>query len=145
MPLAVAIAFLTIICQKTGYYLAQFKDARTLAIKKLGKAKYNTIEAQRLITLLSIVGKVIKKATAQRIQDLVEKHNLLLRTQIGAKRSRLTTLALELLTKQVHTIWGSGKHVASLLSLDISGAFDIANYICLLDVLQKKGLLVQIV
>jgi hypothetical protein len=43
------------------------------------------------------------------------------------------------LTAQIKTIWGSGKFVASLLSLDISGAFDTVNPIRLLDILREKG------
>jgi len=54
---------------------------------------------------------------------------------------RSTETALELLTAQIKTVWGSGKFVVSLLSLDISGAFDIVNPTRLLDILRKKGLL----
>ena len=58
---------------------------------------------------------------------------------MGARLSRSTKTVLKLLTAQVKTIWGSGKFVASLLSLDISGAFDTINPTRLLDVLRKKG------
>jgi hypothetical protein len=44
-----------------------------------------------------------------------------------------------LLTEQIHTVWGTGKNVATLLSLDISGAFDTVNSTRLLDILRKKG------
>ena len=44
---------------------------------------------------------------------------------MGARPGRSTQTALELLTQQVHTVWRSNPNlVASLLSLDISGAFD---------------------
>ncbi|KAF4624552.1 hypothetical protein G7Y89_g13619 [Cudoniella acicularis] len=109
-------------------------------MKKPGKARYNVAGSWRPIALLSTVGKVIEKATAQKIQQLAETHNLLPKTQIGARRNRSTTSALELLTEQIHTIWNSGKNVASLLSLDISGAFDTVNHTRLLDVLRKEGL-----
>ena len=65
---------------------------------------------------------------------------LLLKQQMGARQGQSTNLALELLTEQVHTVWNARKYVASLLSLDISGAFDTVVPICLLDVLQKRGL-----
>jgi hypothetical protein len=59
---------------------------------------------------------------------------------MGGRRNRSTYSALELLTEQVYTVWNSGKNVASLLSLDISGAFDTVVPLRLLDVLRKKGI-----
>jgi len=59
---------------------------------------------------------------------------------MGARPGRSTETALELLIAQVKTAWGSGKFVVSLLSLDISGAFDTVNSIRLLNILRKKGL-----
>jgi hypothetical protein len=57
---------------------------------------------------------------------------------MGARRGRSTETALEPLVEQVRTAWTSKRHVASLLSHDISGAFDTVNPIRLLDTLQKK-------
>ena len=90
--------------------------------------------------MLNTIGKLIESLTARRIQDLAEKHNLLLEAQMGGRKNKSTKTALDLLTSQVRMIWGLGRHVASLLSLDISGAFDIVNYIRLLYVLREKGL-----
>ena len=59
---------------------------------------------------------------------------------MGVKPSKSTKTALELLIAQVKIVWGSGKFVASLLSLDILGAFDTINSTRLLDILRKKGL-----
>jgi hypothetical protein len=59
---------------------------------------------------------------------------------MGARAGRSTETALELLTRQIHTIWSSKRHVATLLSVDISGAFDTVNPIQLLDILRKKRL-----
>jgi retron-type reverse transcriptase len=59
---------------------------------------------------------------------------------MGARPGRSTETALELLTRQIYAIWRSKRHVATLLSLDISGAFDTVNPIRLLDILRKKGL-----
>ena len=78
---------------------------------------------------------------AKRLSQAAEEYKLLPDTQMGARPGRSTEIALELLTAQVKTIWGSGKFVASQLSLDISGAFDTVNPTRLLDVLRKKGFL----
>ncbi len=50
-----------------------------------------------------------------------------------ARRKRLVETALEALTEAVHTVWNHGKggnkkKVASLLSLDVAGAFDNVSY-----------------
>ena len=84
------------------------------------------------------MGKVFESVIAQRLSNLAEQHNLLLDTQMGNRKNRSTEAALELLVEQIHTVWGSKKHVASVLSLDISGAFDTVNHIRLLDNLRKK-------
>ena len=57
---------------------------------------------------------------------------------MGNRKNRSTEAALELLVEQIHTVWGSKKHVALVLSLDILGAFDTVNYVQLLDNLRKK-------
>jgi hypothetical protein len=59
-------------------------------------------------------------------------------TQMGARTGRSTETALELLTEQIRTVWKSPKHVATLLSLDLTGAFDRVHPTRLLDILRKK-------
>jgi hypothetical protein len=137
-PLAAAVAAIATACWKLGYYPKQFKHARTVVIRKPGKAAYDTPGAWRPIALLNTIGKLIEALTANRLQDAAEEHGLLPDTQMGARRGRSTETALELLVEQVRTIWTSKKHVASLLSLDISGAFDTVNPTRLLDTLRKK-------
>ena len=51
---------------------------------------------------------------------------LLPKQQMGARKKRSTESALETLTDAIHTVFGCGKqNVASLLSLDVAGAFYI--------------------
>ena len=66
---------------------------------------------------------------ANKITYLAERFKLLPETQMGARKNRSTESALELLTEQVHTIWGQGKNkVATLLSMDVAGAFDTVSH-----------------
>ena len=44
--------------------------------------------------------------------------------QMGARENRSTETALDLLTNQVRAVWDSGDYVATLLALDITGAFN---------------------
>ena len=63
---------------------------------------------------------------------------------MGNRKGRSTDTALELFLEQIHTIWGL-KKVASVLSLDIAGAFDTMNHIGLLENLRAKGLPRQLI
>ena len=138
--LAEAVAQIANACWALGHFPARFKEARTVVLRKPGKPSYSDPGAWRPIALLNTIGKLIESLMARRLSQVAEEHKLLPDTQMGARPGRSTETALELLTAQVRTIWGSGKFVASLLSLDISGAFDTVNMIRLLDILRKKGL-----
>ena len=138
-PMAKAIAALTEACWKLEHYPERFRQARTVVIRKPGKQSYEDPGAWRPIALLNTIGKIIEALTAARIKDAAEKGGLLPDTQIGARTARSTDTAVELLTEQIHTVWKSPRHVASLLSLDLSGAFDTIHPIRLLDILRKKG------
>ncbi len=90
--------------------------------------------------LLKTIGKVVEKLVAKRIRSLVEEHHLLHPSQMGARAEQSTGTALELLTSIVQTIWKEGKdQVATLLSLDISGAFPTVNHTRLVAIVKKLG------
>lgn len=129
------VAALATNCWSAGYYPARFKEAKTIVLKKPGKASYKEAGSWRPIALLSTIGKTIKGMMARRLQSLVEDNNLFPRSQIGARKNRSVKTALELLTEQVYTIWGTRKNIATLLLLDILGAFDMVNTTRLLDTL----------
>ena len=57
---------------------------------------------------------------------------------MGNRKNRNTELAIRMVTEAVYTAWK--RHaVASLLQLDIKGAFDMVNHIRLLDTMRSKG------
>ena len=63
-------------------------------------------------------------------------------SQMGARAEQGTGTALKLLTSMVQTVWKGGKdQVASLLSLDISGAFPTVNHTRLVANIRKLGFL----
>jgi hypothetical protein len=61
---------------------------------------------------------------------------------MGTRKHRSVGTALKLLTEQVYTVWalGGGKNVATLLLLNILGAFNTVNTTRLLDTLRRKKL-----
>jgi hypothetical protein len=132
-------------CLATGYHPERFRQARTIALKKPGKSDYTVVGAYRPIALLNTTGKMLESIVASRLSALAEKHQLLPGVQMGARPGRSTASALELLTEQVHTVWkyggqgGEGK-VATILSLDMEGAFDKVSSRRLIHILAMKGI-----
>jgi retron-type reverse transcriptase len=67
-----------------------------------------------------------------------ESQGLLPETQMGNRPQRSTDLVIKLVVDATHTAWRHGA-VASLLQLDIKGAFDTVNHTRLLHTLQHQG------
>ena len=126
-------------CVTLAYHPRAFKIANTITLKKPGKDDYTTPKAYRPIALLNTMGKVLEAVIARRITHMAESNNLLPDMQMGARRGRSTESALELLTEQVHTVWGQGNDkVATLLSMDVAGAFDTVSHQRLIHNLRKR-------
>lgn len=125
--LAAPLARLFDACLRNGYYPQTFKHSTTVVLRKPHKQSYSEPGSYRPIALMSTIGKVLERIIARRIAEAVEEHQLLPDTQMGARRGRSTETALELITEQVRTAWACDpKVVVTMLSLDISGAFDNA-------------------
>ena len=138
-PFIKTMVTLTQACWDTAYYPIRFRKARTVALRKPGKDSYTQPKAWRPIALLSTVGKVIEAVTARHLRRLAEQYHMLPAHQMGARKNRSTETALDLIVNQIHTIWQSGNYAASLLALDISGAFDRVVRKRLIHILRAKG------
>ena len=65
---------------------------------------------------------------------------------MGARKGRSVETALESITDAVYIVWSmGGANIASLLLLDIAGAFDNISHERLLYNLKVKGIPIQIV
>jgi hypothetical protein len=124
---------------KLGYMPKSLKSALIVVLRKPGKPSYEQAKAWRPIALLSTLGKLIEKATAQKIRNAAKQYNLLPDEQMGARAQRSTATALDLLTSVIKSAWSNKGQVATLLSLDIAGAFDIVVHSRLVAVVQKLG------
>jgi hypothetical protein len=90
--------------------------------------------------LENTLAKIVEKVAALKLTQAAEEHNLLPWTQMGARKQRSTLSALELLTASVQTAWKSRPGcVVSMLSLDLSGAFDNVDHRRLIYILKSKG------
>ena len=137
--LAEALTPLYQACVDIGYHPVAFKEANIMAFKKPGKEDYTVPKAYKPIALLNTLGKTLESIVAKKIMYLAEQHRLLPDTHMGARRGKSTESALELLTEQIHTVWGQGTDkIATLLSIDVSGAFDTVSHPMLLHNLRKR-------
>ena len=111
-------------------------------MRKPGKDKdYTKVGSYRPIALLESLGKALERIIASRLTTLAENYNLLPKFQMSARTKRDTITALDLLTEQIHTIWNCGNQwVASMLCLDMAGAFDNASHPRLLHILRRLGI-----
>ena len=143
-PLVQAIRVLTQACWDWQHVPEAFRIARTVVLRKPGKESYSQAKAWRPIALLNTLGKVMEAVTAHYLQDLAERYNLLPETQMGARKNRSTETALDLLLSQIRATW-SAEGIATVLSMDISGAFDHVVRDRMIHILRGKGVPASIV
>ena len=133
-------------CLDLCYHPKAFGHATTIVLRKADKTTYTVPGSWRPIALLSCLGKVYEKLLANRLTKLVLEHNLLPAFQFGAP-GKSTTQALEHLLDGVYSGFHRDAHTqlrgtrkVSLLSLDISGAFDRVVQYHQLSILIEKGI-----
>jgi hypothetical protein len=138
--LAPTLARLFTACLQKQHHPNPFKHSITVVLRKPQKPDYTKAGAYRPIALLNTLAKVLEAVAARRISKEAEQRKLLPDSQMGARPGRSTLSAIEFVTEQVHTIWGNNpRMVASMLCLDISGAFDNVSHQRLIHNLKMKG------
>ncbi|KAK7582830.1 hypothetical protein V3481_012128 [Fusarium oxysporum f. sp. vasinfectum] len=118
---------------KEGVIPDQWRHARIIPLKKPGKDDYTIAKAWRPISLLATLGKVLESVVAERISHAVETHGLLPTNHFGARKQRSAEQALVLLQEHIFSAWRS-RHVVSLVSFDVKGAY---NGVCKERLLQR--------
>jgi hypothetical protein len=116
-------------CIKQAYYLREFESINKIILKKTRKSDYITSKTYRLIVLLNIMRKIMKLIMNRMISWLTKTHRLLLESHIRCRKKRFIETALELLTKQMHTIWERNiDKIVILLSLNVVEVFDTMSH-----------------
>lgn len=136
-------------CLNNGYHPKHFKKANTIILKKPNKSDYAEPKAYRPIALLDTLGKAFETVISRRFTRIAEEYGLLPPQQMGARKNRSVGTALESLTESIHTVWNCGSQtrntVASLLSLDVAGAFDNVSHTRLIHNLRVKKIPDQLI
>ena len=126
-----------------GFWPTGFKAASVVVIPKPGKQR-ELASRWRPISLLSYLGKPLEKILAGRLANATEAHNLLPPEQFGNHPNRSCEAAVKLVEHCVYAAW-EAKGTASLLILDLQGAFDRVHYGWLVHTLCEAGLLPKFV
>ena len=127
------------ICINLGHWPDYFKQSSMIIIPKPNKSSYDHAKMFHPIVLLNMLGKLIKKVIAERIQFIVMKNNFIHLCQLGRLKFKSTTDAGVALTHIVRSGWAKGK-TTSILTFNISQFFPSLNYRLLTTILSKTGL-----
>ncbi|KAF5517530.1 putative RNA-directed DNA polymerase from transposon X-element [Colletotrichum aenigma] len=131
-------------CLRLEYHPDEFKRSITVVLRKLDRTDFSLPKSWRPVALLSCLGKLLERVVAKRIQELAVKRRLIPRMQFGFP-GRCTTKCIESLLSPVYRGFcvktrNKKKWRSTLLSLDISGAYDHVNRPELLRILVRKGM-----
>ena len=110
---------------------SRLKRARVVMIPKPGKRDLQEVKAFRPISLLSTLGKGLERFLAKRIAVQAINASILAPRHFGALPGRSAVDLVQALVHRVEKAFAEGK-VASLLLLDVKGAFDAVDHIRLL-------------
>jgi len=124
-------------CWTIGHHPKLFRESITVVLRKPAKGDYTQPKSYRPIALLNTLGKALEKIMATRISWAAEQFNLLPRRHMGGRKARGTEHALQILLETIHAAWLRGE-VATVLLLDIKGAFDNVSHTRLLHNLKKR-------
>ena len=107
-------------------------------------ARLHHSQVYRLIALLNTLGKALEFILAKRITYLAETYGLLPHNHFGARRARSTKYTLHYIVERIYSLWNK-KKIASVLLLDVIGAFDNVSKDRLLHNLRTKQIDTRIV
>jgi hypothetical protein len=122
-----------------NYYPQDWALTETLILKKPGKPDYTTPSAWRPIVLSDGMARLLNSCQTEDIVTMCEHHNILPANHFGARPGCTTTDSIHLLTKTVKDAWRKGQ-VASILFLDVKGAFPSVNIDRLIHNMRKRGI-----
>lgn len=120
-------------------YPDSWKITETVIIKKPKKPNYTITGAYRPITLSNGFSRIINMCKTEDLAKNSELHNVLPPNHFGGRPGRSTTDSIHSVIKTIKDAWRN-KKVASMLFLDVKGAFPSVAMDVLLWELKRKGI-----
>ena len=110
-------------CLTTGHHPKPFKEAEVVMIAKPGRRDLTSPRAWRPVSLLSCLGKGLERLIARRLSWAAVHYSVLHPQQAGALPKRSATDLVAALIHDIEEAFAR-KKVATLVTMDIQGAFD---------------------
>jgi len=107
---------------RTGRHPSVWKRASGVVTRKPGKDDYTQLTAYRSISLLSCMGKVVKRVVAELLSDEAERRGLRSDGQFASRRWRSAIDAAAMMVDRAHAVWRNGR-IAGMLLIHIKAAF----------------------
>ena len=144
-PLDKALSKIYSTSMNLGYWPQSFGRANVAVIPKPGKTteQLSVPGGWRPISLLSCLAKPMEKILASRLLTKCEEEGMLPPEQFGNRPKRSCEAAVRLVVQMVRAVWAQNS-AASLLQLDLKGAFDRVHHEWLLVTLHRTGLPAQL-
>ena len=118
-------------------YYNPWKEFIMVVLRKPSKPNYETPKAYRPIALISTMAKLLTSIIAENLSRIVEQHHILPKNHFGGRPGQSTSDAIHYLISKIHAAWNKNK-VASVLFLDVEGAFPNAVTARLIHNLKKR-------
>ncbi|QIW96748.1 hypothetical protein AMS68_002266 [Peltaster fructicola] len=133
-------------CLCHGYHPKARRESLTVVLRKPAKPDYSKAKAYRPIALLNTTGKILESIVAQRLSYHAETTGALSPGHIGGRRTNGVEHAMHLQMDRITAAFSSkGTPVATVLSLDVSGAFDNVSHEMLIHQLKQRRVPTQLV
>lgn len=120
----------------TGIFPKQCKTTIVKPIYKKGDK--NLITNYRPISLITTFAKIIEKAIKSRLEEYVNKYEIISKKQFGFRKGASTSDAIATLTEKLYTLVDK-KQPTLCIFLDLAKAFDTVCHIRLLECLEDIG------
>jgi hypothetical protein len=125
-------------CFQMGHHLAQWKEAKVVAIPKPDKPDYSLPKAHRPISLLETMSKLLEKVVAKRMQHDIVAHKLIYTNQFGGRTHSSCLDAGLTLLHDVQSVHRAGLK-AGIILFDVRGFFDNVNHSRMMAILENLG------
>jgi hypothetical protein len=126
-------------CMRKGYNPQCVQQSITVTLRKGGSRDYRKPKSYRPVALINTFAKVLEAIMATRIAQSVEEHRLLPDTHLGGRKGISIDHVMQLLLDRIQRAWGMNR-VASMVLLDVAGAYDNVSHERLLSNIKKLGL-----
>ena len=120
-----------------GIFPGKMKTAKVIPVFKTGDKHQFT--NYRPVSLLSQFSKILEKLFVDRLDNFIEKHNLLSDSQYGFRTSMSTNMALMELTEEITNSIDKGKYAVGIF-VDLKKAFDTINHDILISKMERYGI-----